>query len=161
MLKHESEHTLTPSLLDRLLDNRPEEKRESITERLQNLSQLKTSVARDLQTLLNARCLEEVPGEFPEVKASMVTFGLPDMQQLDCRSHDDQELVRSRIEEAALRFEPRFQRIRVTAEPTTEISARVRFRMNVSLVAPAYSTDAIFDASLDVSSRRYVVDGEN
>ena len=61
----EYEH-FVPSILDRLLDDEPQELWEPLPNRFQNLSQLKKAVARDLEALLNTRqeILEELPSEF-------------------------------------------------------------------------------------------------
>jgi type VI secretion system protein ImpF len=81
MMRIDNQTNLVSSILDRLLDDQPEEKRyEPLHSRFQNLRQLKQAVARDLEALLNTRreALEEVPPEFAEVRRSLLNYGLPD-----------------------------------------------------------------------------------
>ena len=80
MPRPEHEPNLLPSVLDRLLDDRPGVASEPVASRAQNLRALKKSVARDLEALLNTRqeALEPLPEEFTELGRSILTYGLPD-----------------------------------------------------------------------------------
>ncbi len=76
-----SNETLQPSLLDRLADNEPSEKKESREKRVLSTKQLRMSVIRDLTWLLNASN-REVMGDmalYPEVKDSVLNYGMPDL----------------------------------------------------------------------------------
>ena len=55
MARPDREPNLLPSLLDRLLDDRPGVTSEPAVSRAQSLRALKKSVARDLEALLNTR----------------------------------------------------------------------------------------------------------
>jgi type VI secretion system protein ImpF len=76
-----SNETLQPSLLDRLADDEPSEKKESREKRVLSTKQLRMSVIRDLTWLLNASN-REVMGDmelYPEVKDSVLNYGMPDL----------------------------------------------------------------------------------
>src|SRR4051812_9719336 len=72
---------LQPSLLDRLTDERPEERRESRDKHVISPSRLRECVRRDLTWLLNTTNLASVQDleEFPEVASSVLNYGMPDL----------------------------------------------------------------------------------
>ena len=67
-------------MLDRLLDHEPDVRREAPRSRNQVLRELKQSVRRDLENLLNTRvrCIP-LPPELKELKQSLVNYGIPDL----------------------------------------------------------------------------------
>jgi type VI secretion system protein ImpF len=72
---------LQPSLLDRLTDEKPEERRESRDKHVISPSRLRECVRRDLTWLLNTTNLAAVQelDEFPEVASSVLNYGMPDL----------------------------------------------------------------------------------
>ena len=153
----EFEHNLTASLLDRLLDDRPSDHSESGNERLQNLSQMKESVARDLQVLLNTTHTNKVSPAFPETMNSMATYGLPDLTLTNYQSHDDQEAVRRSLEDAIKRFEPRFLRVHVMLAPHNANKRTLRFKVEAILHAPPVNESVVFDAAFELDKQQYEV----
>ena len=99
---------LQPSLLDRLADDEPEKKEESRDKRILSFTKLKQSVMRDLQWLLNAGCLETTQdlSDYPQVKKSVLNYGLPDLIGTTASSLDDTTLERM-LRKTILNFEPR------------------------------------------------------
>ena len=110
---------LQPSLLDRLADDEPEKKVQSRDKRIVSFIKLKQSVMRDLQWLLNAGCLETVQdlSDYPQVKQSVLNFGIPDLTGTTASSVDSTTLERM-LRQRILDFEPRILsrslKIRVT-----------------------------------------------
>src|SRR6266545_3142344 len=98
MARFEEEVRITPSVLDRLIDYEPEVTQEPLASRSKNLRQLKQSVKRDLEWLLNTR---QVAGGLPpglrELNRSVAAYGLPDFTVISIRNEDDQELMRRAI----------------------------------------------------------------
>ena len=76
-----SNETLQPSLLDRLADNEPSEKKESREKRVLSTKQLRLSVIRDLSWLLNASNHEVIGDmdDYPYVRESVLNYGMPDL----------------------------------------------------------------------------------
>ena len=111
---------LQPSLLDRLTDDQPTEKVESREQRVLSLSKLRQSVNRDLGWLLNTGCLEAIQdlSTFPQVKQSVLNFGIPDLTGTTASNADRPTLERY-LRQAILTFEPRILkrslRVRVKA----------------------------------------------
>ena len=155
---------LLPSLLDRLLDDHPEETREPAWREVQVVRVLKASLCRDLQNLLNAhRLLTTIPEVYSELKTSLVNYGLPDLQSMEVREDHDLGLLCRLIEESIQAFEPRLQGVRVRpvidAEGKKPIDRRVRFEIEAVLVVEPLREPVLFSSSLDVASGEFAVEG--
>ena len=99
---------LQPALLDRLTDEEPDKKHEPREARVLSKSRMRQSVLRDLAWLFNATRLEAVADltKVPNVRRSVLNFGLPAMSGKTASSFDVTDLTRA-IREAILTFEPR------------------------------------------------------
>jgi type VI secretion system protein ImpF len=102
---------LQPSLLDRLTDDDPGNPRESREQRDFSLSRLRESVLRDLAWLLNTTNLASAQdlSAYPEVAASVVNFGIPDLSGKSLSGTDAAVLERA-LRQAVTDFEPRIMR---------------------------------------------------
>jgi type VI secretion system protein ImpF len=159
-----NEIQLLPSLLDRLLDDHPEESREPAWRDVQVVRVLKASLCRDLQNLLNAhRLLTTIPEAYSELKTSLLNYGLPDLQSMEVREDHDLGLLCRLIEESIQAFEPRLQGVRVRpvidAEGKKPIDRRVRFEIEAVLVVEPLREPVLFSSSLDVASGEFAVEG--
>jgi type VI secretion system protein ImpF len=99
---------LQPALLDRLTDEEPASAQEPIERRVMSKSRLRQAVLRDLAWLFNATRLEAGTSldYAPQVRRSVVNFGLPALSGRTSASMDVVELERA-IRQAILDFEPR------------------------------------------------------
>ena len=82
----DQDQKLVAPLLDRLLDDNPQEQVES--ERAQHLllHQLKESVRRDLEDLFNTRqCCVAPPEQLNAVQQALPNYGLPDAATLNLK----------------------------------------------------------------------------
>ena len=119
MARADHKTSIVPSVLDRLIDDAPNESQEPVSGRFQSIREMERVVARDLEALLNARreTLEELPSEFEEVNRSLLTYGLPDLSSFSLLSENDRNKVRRVIEQTIAAAEPRLGRISVKLEP--------------------------------------------
>src|SRR5215469_9145190 len=107
---------LLPSIIDRLFDDAPDVSTEPAWSWTQDLRELKQSVVRDLEALLNTRqtrselLLDSPPAE---IANSVLTYGLPDLTSAKVDSPEAREALRRAVEEAIRRFEPRLVDVRV------------------------------------------------
>jgi type VI secretion system protein ImpF len=159
-----NEIPLLPSLLDRLLDDHPEESREPAWREVQVVRLLKTSLCRDLQNLLNAsRMLAVIPERYAALKTSLLNYGLPDLQSMEVREDHDLGHLCRLIEESIQAFEPRLQGVRVrpviNADDKKPIDRRVRFEIEAVLVVEPLREPVLFSSSLDVASCEFAVEG--
>jgi type VI secretion system protein ImpF len=153
--------SITPSLLDRLLDDTPSVSQEPAGNRFQNISQLKGSVARDLEAMLNTRqeTLEELPPEFTELNQALLAYGLPDFTSLNLRDRRDRNRILRVLERAISAFEPRLKNVRVVLENPRENDRALRFRVEAVLQVKPAAEPVSFDAVLRLNTQEYVVQG--
>jgi type VI secretion system protein ImpF len=99
---------LQPALLDRLTDEEPFRRLESREARVFSKKRLRESVLRDLAWLFNATQLESVNDlrRAPQVRSSVLNFGLPALSGRVASSLDINELAKA-IRHAIVTFEPR------------------------------------------------------
>ena len=102
---------LQPSLLDRLTDLKPSEVKENSSQQSMSQTQFKEAVIRDLGWLLNSVALDVCLDldKYPEVRRSVLNFGLPDMSG-HTSSNVDLHAMESSIRKAIQLFEPRIIR---------------------------------------------------
>ena len=162
-MARDREPNIVPSLLDRLLDDQPDLSREPFGNRSQSVRQLESSVARDLEAMLNTRreALEELPEDFKEVNRSLVNYGLPDFTAYSLLGEKDRARIRRTLEETITTFEPRLQRVRVTLEAQREHDKALRFRVDALLRVEPSPEPVTFDAVLQLQNQEYQVQGHN
>jgi len=163
MPRVDNELSILPSVLDRLLDDEPGAEREPIPNRFQNLRELKKAVTRDLEDLLNTRqeMLEELPSEFAEVSRSLISYGLPDFTSFSLLSKHDRNRIRRAVEQAIANFEPRLARVNVTLEPPRDHDRALRFHIEAMLRLEPAPELVTFDAVLQLTTQKYVVQGHD
>ncbi len=152
---------LLPSVLDRLLDFEPEVSIETPKNRSQLLRELKQSVRRDLENLLNTRiCVYPVPEDLPELKTSVVNYGIPDFTGAAMGSKEKREMLRETVEDAIRRFETRFKTVRVEIADGYDLRDRtLRFRIDGMLHAEPAPEPVVFDSELKPQSGDFSVRG--
>ncbi len=158
MSRIDNEIRITPSVLDRLLDFEPDVSREAPKSRSKSLRELKLSVRRDLEWLLNSRSLpEEIDERLEEVKKSVVVYGLPDITGISAKSHIEQKRLTDALENAIKIFEPRFLNLKVTLEPVNNIDRMLKFRIEARLNVEPTPEPIAFDTVLQLGSGEFEV----
>jgi len=127
-----------------------------------SLRELRASVARDIETLLNTRreLLFDVPPEMEEVKKSILLFGLPDFTHYSLLNPQDRKSLRRAVEETLATFEPRLKSVRVTLEARDKYDMTLRFRIDALLRTDPAPEAIMLDASLSVVNSQYTVRGD-
>ena len=99
---------LQPSLLDRLIDQEPDKKKETRNQRVLSESKLRACVLRDLSWLLNNSNFESVYSldSWPQIATSVINYGVPDLNGVPASGVDAVQLQRA-IRNAIEQFEPR------------------------------------------------------
>lgn len=99
---------LQPSLLDRLTDDRPDQKVSPGGPPVLSMAQLRARVRVELSCIMNATRLETVQdlSEFPHVRASGINYGIPDLSGKTASGMSSQKIEKD-VKEAILRYEPR------------------------------------------------------
>ena len=148
----------TPGLFDRLMDSPLHGACSATVSRL-SLEDLKDTVARDLEALLNTRSVlpQALLKKFPECGKSIITYGLSDFAGLSLSSTDDRAHVCLCLEQAIARHEPRLRNVRASLEIQEGSINRLNFAISALLVVHAAHEPVSFDAILQPSSLHYTI----
>lgn len=149
---------LVPSLLDRLTDNDPQGKLEARENRLLSIPQLRASVLRDIGWLFNATRLD-VDGNldaYPEIKRSVLNYGLPAMSGL-CLSGTDLRELERQLRQAVLNFEPRLIADSLTIKAETNAKGLnhhnlVSFKISAQLWAQPAPVELTLQTDIDLEN---------
>ena len=107
MAKRNPERPVQLSVLDRLLDDDPENRQEVPLTRSQSVAELKTALRRDMEWLLNTRRAIHQPEGADEaglkLAASVYNYGVPDFSNLAVGSGKALANLTRMLEEAIVR----------------------------------------------------------
>lgn len=144
-----------PSLFDKLFDDLPV----GAARRRLSLEQLKDTVARDLEALLNTRVLldDEYDQSFPQAVRSVAGFGLADFAGLSLANVHDRRRICAAIESAIAAHEPRLRDVRVELEFQRKTVNALYFSINAVLFVRPAQEPVAFDALLQPTSLQYSV----
>jgi type VI secretion system protein ImpF len=162
MPRWEPEQTVTLSFLDRLIDADPKAASDPPPSRARSVRQLKSSLRRDLEWLLNTRRRPDSAGpEFKQLEKSLFNYGLQDVSSMSWNSHDDKVSLTKMIERAVAHFEPRISRIKVVSLGGSAGAKHIlRFQIEGLLEMDPAPELITFDTVLQLSSGEYQVGGE-
>ena len=157
------DQSLIPSVFDRLLDDEPTNSRETARSRRQVLRELKQSVGRDLENLLNTRQRwGDLSEAMEELQESLVNYGIPDFTGMNMSIPSERELLRGVIERVILRFEPRFKSVKVhLLENSDAFDRTLRFRIEGLLQVEPAPEPVVFDSQLEPTTSNFEVKSKN
>jgi type VI secretion system protein ImpF len=161
MARIESEVRITPSILDRLIDDEPDVTRESPVSRLKSLRQLKNAVKRDLEWLLNSRSvIDDIPEDLRELKHSVFVFGIPDFTSASVSNANDQNRIRRIVLAAITAFEPNLKDVSVVVEKGRDLERSLHFRIAANLQVEPDPEPVTFDTMLHPWSVEFTVQAD-
>ena len=159
MARVPKDQSLLPSILDRLIDENLDAV--GATDRVagQALPEIKESVRRDLENLLNTRCRSVGwSDELEELDTSLVSYGIPDFMGANASSPDDLQRFLRIIEGVIRKFEPRFKSVAVKSIENKDVEERVlRFRIEGLLYAEPAPESAIYDTKMEPTTGKFDV----
>lgn len=153
---------LLPSLLDRLLDDRPYQSAEPAAQRTCSLAEYKASIVRDLEVLVNTRqslVAEELDG-FSQLGGSILEYGMPDFISRSVLDPHDRRLIQQQLERAISTGDRRC-RVRVQLLAQQNGHRMLTFRVDAVLRLQDISRQVSFDAVLQVNTQEYKVQNLN
>ncbi|VUD66161.1 Anti-adapter protein IraD [Thalassocella blandensis] len=146
---------LRSSIVDRLIDFEPHLQMEPEKNKHQQLRELRMSVRRDLENLLNTRYrMVEPPEHFSQLKSSLLNYGLPDLATVNITNLElKQEFIRN-LESILKKYEPRFKSVKVVMQENKDkVDRTLRFRVHATLYADPAPETVVFDSTLEPISR--------
>ena len=158
-----SQHKLLPSLLDRLLDDRPHQSVESSSQRLSSLADYKASIVRDLEILVNTR-QSLVAGElegFANLSGTILDYGMPDFTSRSVLDPQDRLLIQRQLEKAISVGDRRFRSVKVQLLAQQTGQRMLTSRVDAVLRLQDISRQVSFDAVLQVNTQEYKVQNLN
>ena len=146
---------LRPSILDRLFDNDPNNNVEIDRDQHQKLKDLRNSVRRDLENLLNTRFRMIEPDEnLLQVRKSLLNYGLPDLATVNISDKEKRKEFIEHLESVLIEFEPRFKSVKVNyMENSDSLDRTLRFRIDAILYADPSPEMVVFDSILEPVTR--------
>jgi len=152
MARVRAENLVTQSLIDRLCDVE-----DWPTTRQNSMRVYRESVKRDVESLLNSRRppIPELQG-YPKAAASVLNFGLPDMNRFSDSGHDQSALLVA-ILQTLRNFEPRIQNLRVFLARSENLTRSLRFHIEGRIQFDTSVEEIQFDTVLELTSGEYEV----
>jgi type VI secretion system protein ImpF len=143
-----------PGLLDRLMGDHGHGGPARLT-----LEQLKDSIARDLEALLNTRLAlpAEAFAAWPEARRSILNYGLADFAGMCLTSATDREKVCASLKAAIETHEPRLAGVSAALELEDGSVNRLHFVIHARLRLHPAGESVNFNAVLQPSSLRYSI----
>lgn len=121
--------SLSSSLLDKLIDHEPDKIVGPNKTQQQQLSDLYSSIHRDLEYLLNTRRLEFFQKSHHHLNSSLLNYGLPDLFNQPLSLDYQTEFIR-KLRNAIDTFEPRLKNVEIFILHHDDITERtLRFRI--------------------------------
>jgi type VI secretion system protein ImpF len=145
------------SLVDRLIDEAPDETHEPHLSDEQALTRYKLGLRRDLEGLLNSHRVFLPWIEREGVGGTVIGFGLPDLSTEDFGTPAVRERIRRMIADCIRTFEPRLSHVEVEVggAPT---SRGVSFRITATLNLDRLEEEVTYDANVRPSDRAIAVE---
>jgi len=146
-------------LLDRLIDDSPDQTRDPPQSAAESMNALRQSVRRDLEALLNTRRhWRSWPASLTELAVSPLGYGIPDFTSGAFNDPARREELRQEIELSIKNFEPRFLAVRVfLVEAKENIDATLRLRIEAMLHAEPAPEAVVFDTVFDPTTDNVIV----
>ena len=150
---------LHASILDKLIDLDPGTSSETQSNQSYSLRDIKSSVARDIEQLLNTkRDISYVPSTFKEVENSVFTFGLNDYSADNPGDTGFRKKILKDIRATLKKFEPRLKNVTVRLGTVPEKKVALNFRISGLLVVDPIAEPVIFDTRFDAERKEYHVE---
>jgi type VI secretion system protein ImpF len=163
MAKRDSSGPVTLSVLDRLIDNDPKHSAEVPLTRAQSLRELRLSLKRDLEWLLNTRrTIEPALESARETARSVYHYGFTDISSKSVLSSKDHSDIVKEMESAIAVFEPRLKRAKARMELMEGPSYRaLKFTIEGLLCMDPAPEPIRFDTVLELGKGAYEIKGED
>jgi type VI secretion system protein ImpF len=153
----DNQENLRASILDKLIDNAPEDASESVSSRMVSQREIEACVIRDIENLLNTRrVIHMPPATLNEINNSLYTYGLRDFTAENPSSTLVVQKMRREIAQTITFFEPRLKNVIVHIE-NRKNNRNLHFRIAGTLVIDPLSEPVVFDAVLDPNRGEYLI----
>lgn len=130
-------------LFDRLIDLDPTIPTEPQPLRTLNRRELRESVRREVERLLNTRC--PIPAHLlDERERTVIDYGIPDLAEFGAHKADDHKRLALIFTQTIAAFEPRLRRVRVSVERLPDTKRGLVARIEGLLVVESVTEPVSF-----------------
>ncbi|MEO7964412.1 MAG: type VI secretion system baseplate subunit TssE [Gemmatimonadaceae bacterium] len=159
MARTEIEHTVVPSLFDRLTDEAVGVSLDPQLSRSESERAFRRSVERDVETLLNTRrTMYPATESLRELAHSVYDFGLVDMTGVPVGTQAGRDRLITALQDAISRFEPRMAEPKVRLVDDDQLkNPQMHFLIEATLLMDRAREQVVFDTVLEVASGEYDV----
>lgn len=155
------ERVLARTVLDRLLDDRPEAASDPPTSVTEQVREMREAIRRDIEALLNTRrCPTTPPAAYAELSDTLVNYGVDGMVSANLATDESKARLVRIIERRIATFETRLTDIRVTILKGRSLAERaLRLRIEASFRLVDGMPPISFESVIDPSNQRFSVEG--
>lgn len=159
MARSNSVRPLLLSVLDRLIDESPESSKESVVGAAQFERDLRASIRRDIEDLLNTRLrFLAAPEESQELRRSSYEYGVTDLSGANLTTRKRRAEHLKTIEASLRANEPRFKSVKVVAVDDSDRADRsLHFRIEALIHADPAPESMTLDSRVDPLTRTFHV----
>ena len=151
---------LQPALLDRLTDNDPTNTQEAMEMRIISRPRMREAVLRDLSWLFNTTFMDAEAdyADYPEVRRSVINYGLPALSGHTASSIDPAALE-ANVKTAILNYEPRIVAETLHVEAVVlgkqmDHHNQISFRISGQLWAQPVPLEMLLHTDIDLETGR-------
>lgn len=156
MARNDAPRPVQASVLDRLLDDDPEQEREAPRSVPESVRDLERAIERDLRDLLNTRARHRSWGK--ALERSIAAYGVPDLTGANLAAVSAREEFLRTVEAIVRRFEPRFDPRSISVKAAGDddgLGRSIRFRIEAVVLADPVPQAVAFDSELEPAQRRF------
>jgi type VI secretion system protein ImpF len=152
-------NSYSPSLLDKLMGEAGDLPGKAGASPRYGIEQVKDSVARDIEMLLNAHAVfsPEDLEAYPHASRSLLTLGLADLSAMSLASDRDRKRITDSIGRTLAEHDRRLTQVEVRVRESKAVVGGLTFSIRARLQLQPDSQPVIFDAVLQPGSHRYAV----
>lgn len=123
-----------------------------------NINELKSAVARDIEELLNTRCIHlDNISDYPLTKKSVFNFGILDFVGLSTANPEHRDQICKAIQETICDQEPRLSYVQVFMHIDSDHVGSLLLTIKGVLSLKPLQEPVVFDAVLNPSTQQYSI----
>lgn len=151
---------LSRSLLDRLIDDSPDLQNDEQLSMVEQVREMRESIRRDLEALLNTRrCPTAPPAALEELRDALVSYGVDGIVSANLVTDEAKLRLARIIERRIALFETRLSDVLVTIlRNRTESERALRMRIQATFRLHEGMPPISFESMIDPSSQRFTVE---
>lgn len=161
--QRQRDRLIARSVLDRLLDANPDAAQDPPQSLAEQIRDIRESIRRDLEALLNTRCCPlSPPATLGELKDALVSFGVESILSANLATEEAKTRLARAIEQRVALFETRLSNVRVAILRTQGGGARaLRLRIEATFRLHEGMPSVHFESVIDPSSQCFAVEPAN